>query len=216
MIYETEASDPGISIKLIVTQNSAFVQICYAGNVIKALIFDYFGVISSNDYWGYTGSTEGDGGVFDNLARDVNIGKLDWESFCRKVAEAKGVSKTDVEKLYREHHLNRELVAFIESLKPQFKIVLLTNASSGYVPRVLEQTHLNTIFDEIFISSDTGALKPQPRAYEMVLTRLKILPQEAVLIDDSPHDVDGAEAVGMATILYQDFETFKAQFNSFI
>jgi HAD superfamily hydrolase (TIGR01509 family) len=47
-------------------------------------------------------------------------------------------------------------------------------------------------------------MKPDPRIYHAACERLDCAPQDAVLLDDLPANVDGARAVGMHAVLFTD------------
>lgn len=60
--------------------------------------------------------------------------------------------------------------------------------------------------DVLVDGSDTGVLKPDPRAYATAAQRLGLAPGEIVFVDDMPWSVEGARRAGMVTVLldYRD------------
>ena len=60
---------------------------------------------------------------------------------------------------------------------------------------------LDELFDDVVDSSAVGLRKPDPRIYELSLSRLGVTAADAVFIDDAPGNVDGARAVGMSAVL---------------
>ena len=50
-------------------------------------------------------------------------------------------------------------------------------------------------------SSAVGMRKPEAEIYHHLLSRLGVAPESAVLVDDTPVNLDGAAAVGMQTVL---------------
>lgn len=54
--------------------------------------------------------------------------------------------------------------------------------------------------DVIVDASDTGILKPDPRAYHLALDRLGLPAQAVVFVDDQLPNVDGARRVGLVAI----------------
>jgi HAD superfamily hydrolase (TIGR01509 family) len=60
------------------------------------------------------------------------------------------------------------------------------------------------LVDEIVYSHEAGMSKPDPRIYALACTRLGVLPQETVFIDDTDECVAGARVVGIHVVRYQD------------
>jgi HAD superfamily hydrolase (TIGR01509 family) len=58
-------------------------------------------------------------------------------------------------------------------------------------------------FDTAVISGHVGVVKPDRRIYEILFERAGAAPGELLFIDDSPANVRGAEALGMAAIHYR-------------
>ena len=54
-----------------------------------------------------------------------------------------------------------------------------------------------TYFEKIFTSHEIGARKPEPEAFQTVLDYLDIEPGKVAFFDDSPKNVQGANAVGI-------------------
>lgn len=55
-------------------------------------------------------------------------------------------------------------------------------------------------FDAIVDATHTDVLKPDPQAYRMALDALDLPAEACVFVDDQRRNVDGARAVGLATI----------------
>ena len=60
------------------------------------------------------------------------------------------------------------------------------------------------VFERVFLSQEIGLLKPDPAAFRYVLEQIGCQPREVVLIDDNPHCVDAAAALGLETVLFCD------------
>jgi len=70
---------------------------------------------------------------------------------------------------------------------------------------------LETGFRDIVVSGEEGVVKPDPRIYGLLCARAGITPGEAIFVDDSPINVAGARAVGMAAHLFRDAPTLRAE-----
>jgi len=53
--------------------------------------------------------------------------------------------------------------------------------------------------DFVVDGSITGVLKPDPRAYRIAIETMGLAPEEIVMIDDQPFNVEGAAGVGLRT-----------------
>ena len=101
--------------------------------------------------------------------------------------------------------LDTELVDFIRSLKPRFKIGIISNAWSQ-IEEALVEWGIDDAFEVVVGSGDVGIMKPDPRIFQIALERLGIEPSEAVFVDDFIQNVHGAQALGMGAIHFRDRE----------
>ena len=60
------------------------------------------------------------------------------------------------------------------------------------------------LFDAVVFSCNVGVRKPNPNIYKIMLKKLNVQPQEAVLIDDREENIVGAKKVGINAILFVD------------
>jgi putative hydrolase of the HAD superfamily len=60
------------------------------------------------------------------------------------------------------------------------------------------------VFEQVFLSQEIGLLKPGSAAFRYALAQIGCQPREAVLIDDNPHCVAAAAALGLETVLFRD------------
>jgi putative hydrolase of the HAD superfamily len=63
---------------------------------------------------------------------------------------------------------------------------------------------LAELFDDVVISADVGLHKPQPEIYELAAKRLEVEPAECLFVDDLRENCEGAEAVGMKAVRFED------------
>lgn len=78
---------------------------------------------------------------------------------------------------------------------------LLSNAQGLFTRWELERLGLDGSFDGVYLSSDYGCKKPDPRFFQALLQERGIRPEEAVMIgNDGVCDIQGAKAVGLAAV----------------
>ncbi len=179
--------------------------------MIKAVIFDYFGVICSDEYWKLVKEDKNIQGGFHELSNAVNKGEVRWEAFIDKVATKTGKDPQEIQNLYDSEQLNPEILALVAKLRKTYKTGLLSNAHYEFLEPVIAKTHLNELFDTIVISSEVGMIKPQPEIYQYIVKQLGVKPSETVHIDDIVRHVEGAKRAGLQAILYKNFKQMKSE-----
>jgi putative hydrolase of the HAD superfamily len=99
-------------------------------------------------------------------------------------------------------HLYDDALPVVQALRADgVKTALVSNCSHSTRP-VVDRLDLGHVFDEVILSFEVRAMKPDPTIYQIALQRLGgIAPDRAVFVDDQPGYCDGASAVGLATRL---------------
>lgn len=78
---------------------------------------------------------------------------------------------------------------------------LLSNAQAIFTRWELDQLGLTPLFDGIYLSSDYGCKKPDPRFFQTLLRERAIPAETAVMVgNDGACDIRGAQAVGLSTV----------------
>lgn len=88
----------------------------------------------------------------------------------------------------------------------------LTNWAAETWPDALAlHPRLGGLFLDIVVSGEVGALKPAPEIYRLLMDRNGLRPEDCILIDDSPANVEGARATGMDGIRFTDAAALGAE-----
>jgi len=96
---------------------------------------------------------------------------------------------------------NESMIEFVGSLRPDYKVGMLTNVSGRYeLDKRFKDQELNQLFDVVLASGDEGFEKPDHFVYEKIAERLGVKPEECLFIDDIPRFCDAAREVGMTAI----------------
>lgn len=173
--------------------------------MIKAIIFDFYGVIRSDEYHDWlTRHGIKRGGELDNLSKDLDMGITSIDDFFESLSQLSKIPASDIKQEFlAQGSLNEKLLKIIIDLKKKYKVALLTNANSSYLRALLDETGIGSIFDEVIISSEVGFIKPSKEVFKHTLNKLKIKPAEAIFIDDNPSFCQSAEAIGIKSICFQ-------------
>ena len=85
----------------------------------------------------------------------------------------------------------------------EHRLLALTNWSAETFPVALDRYEFLHWFEGIVVSGAEKTRKPFAEIYEILIDRYEVNPEEAVFIDDSLTNVEGAEVVGINGIHFQ-------------
>lgn len=101
-------------------------------------------------------------------------------------------------------------VQLLRELKGRgFRVLALTNWSAETFPRALDLYPFLAEFEGIVVSGREGMIKPDPRIYRILCDRHGVVATQALFIDDSLANVEGARAVGMHAVQFQSPEQLR-------
>lgn len=152
--------------------------------------------------------------------KQAQTGSLSVTNYWDDVAKQLQLSQSEIQQLAHDFFsgdvLDQELVGYTRELKAAgYPIALLSNDS----PALLEKLHhlqIADLFQPLVISALIGVMKPDPLAYQSVLTQLGYQAKNAIFIDDMPANIAGAEAVGIHAIRYVSFAPFKDELTTLL
>lgn len=194
----------------------------------KALIFDFGGVISRTLFETHA-QTEATLGLppgsltwrgpfdpaTDPLWRDMQADRISerdyWYARTRELGEMVGQTWTELSDLVKAVRGD----APSEVIRPEFLETIAAARAKGVRLAVLsneldlfygsefrEKLPFFKEFEVIVDATYTGLLKPDPRAYRIVLDKLDLAPGDCVFVDDQNRNIAGAEKVGLRTVAF--------------
>lgn len=183
--------------------------------MIQAVIFDCFGVLAYDGWLAFREKYfEGKPHELEQAItsnRQVDAGLIGYDQFVAEIAGYAGVTEDETRRVLENNPPNEKLFAYIrDTLKPHYKIGMLSNAGDNWLSDIFVPSQV-ALFDEIVLSYQLHAIKPDPIMYETIAARLGTLPEECVFIDDQQRFVEGAERVGMKGIVFTDTATTIAE-----
>ncbi len=180
---------------------------------IKAVIFDFFGVISAEvaPFWFEERFPREEARRLKELYMSpADRGDVTEDELFASLAQLTGEDSNDIKADFaRRVLIDSCAVELAESLGKNYKIALLSNAMEGWLEDILAANDLNKLFSVKVISGSLHIIKPESAIYEEALKRLDVEASEAIFIDDNIKNVRGASAVGIHGIEYRDVETLK-------
>jgi|YelNatPaOPRAMG01_1025707.scaffolds.fasta_scaffold00188_40 beta-phosphoglucomutase family hydrolase len=181
---------------------------------IKAVIFDMDGVIVDSEPLHERAFLE----LFDEIGIGMNHG-IDFKAYYGKSDRA---LLEDLISLHRPKHSldsllarkRQKLINLIQQEKPLFpevKILLehlkgkkLLGLASGSPPEVIDTVlnldGLHKYFDAIVSVEDVGKPKPAPDVFLEAAKRLRVKPEECIIIEDSVAGIEAAKRAGILVI----------------
>jgi epoxide hydrolase-like predicted phosphatase len=184
---------------------------------VKAFIFDFGGVIvRTEDPRPRHNWDERLGLPVGSVERAVHhsdiwiqaqLGRITPKTYWKGVAELLYMRSDDIDELRQDYfsgdRLNYRVVDVIRDLRAAGYLVALLSNESIELETRMEQYGVQDLFDHRFISAYMGMMKPDPTAFRVVLQTLRVLPQEAVFIDDALPNIRAAQALSINTVLFR-------------
>jgi HAD superfamily hydrolase (TIGR01509 family) len=182
---------------------------------IRAVYFDLGGVIvRTGDREPRTKLAERLGMSYKELAEAVfenesslraSLGAVSPQEHWADVIHRLGLPPSEADSVRQEFFagdtLDLDLINFLRSLRPKYRTGLLSNAWSDMREYLISQK-IDDAFDQLIISAEVGIMKPDARIYQLALEKLGVTPDQAVFVDDSIVNIEGARAVGMYAIQF--------------
>jgi len=187
---------------------------------IKSIIFDLGGVILNLNY----SKTEDEFkkiGVLNFkefysqkkqtlLFDDLEKGKIKPEEFISSLKESENLKIKEIDFINAWNAMLLEIpiekLQFIEGLKKDYKIILLSNTNEIHIKKFEDDLKKNNMleqfykcFDKIYYSSRMGKRKPEENCFNQVLEENGLIAENTLFIDDSIQHIEGAKKAGIKT-----------------
>ena len=170
----------------------------------KAVLFDLLtALLDSWTLWNRVAGSEAKGRAWraEYLRLTYGCGSyLPYEELVRTAARTTGLPEKAADALetrWYELPMWSGAQAALDALKGQTKLAAVTNCSVRLGAQAAAR--LNTRWDCIVTAEEAGFYKPDPRPYQLALTKLGIEPKDAAFVAGSGYDLFGTSAVGLRT-----------------
>lgn len=189
--------------------------------MVRAVVFDCFGVVISDALSLVVAereATDPEGAAeVRRLVVLAGRGLMEPVQANRRIARILDLDYDDYRRAVADGETrNWPLLDYIVELKRRYKTGLLSNVSKGGLTRRFSADELDRYFDATVASAEVGYAKPEARAYEVMADRLGVRCDECVFIDDREDYCEGARAVGMRAVLYEDFPQFERELQALL
>jgi len=172
-------------------------------NLTRA-VFEKLGVTHFNDMYSQANA--------DKLFQKLETGSIAEEEFYKQLnnSTSMNLSPEEIKDAWNAMLLTfrEESLQFLDQLKGKYKIFLLSNTNKIHHTSFYEIYHqkkrakkFEEYFDKAFYSFEISLRKPDEECYKWVLKDLNIDPKKTLFIDDSINNIEGANKVGLQTLL---------------
>ena len=172
----------------------------------NVLVFDFFGVICSEiapDWFRRYFPPEVALRLKKEIVSPADTGEISEQDLFTQLGLLINSNPGQVQQEWLELvHIDASVVELLTELAPRFRLALLTNSPAPFVRRIMRTHELESRFEQIIVSSEQGIAKPDTQVFRLMLSRLGIGPEHAVMIDDNPANVAAAASVGMTGLLF--------------
>ncbi len=155
-----------------------------------------------------------------NLADDIETGKISEEYFIETLLQlcTKGTTHQQVIDAWNAIIVNFPIrrLQILQQLQLHYNMYLLSNTNSIHEKcynQLLQQTcgfpTLAVFFDKVYLSHHIHLRKPNPAAWELIVTENNLQPNETLFIDDSIQHIEAAKLLGIQTIHVTDDMTME-------
>ncbi len=140
--------------------------------------------------------------VFQDFLKQV-LGKVDYKILAHAIVGYRKIERGFMQPYPKVKSTLRQLD------KKGIRLTILTDAPRMRAWLRLAELELSDYFEIVLTYEDTKVKKPSKKAFEKMLKKLKLKPEEVLMVGDSlDKDIAGANAVGMKTCYakYGDLE----------
>ena len=195
-------------------------MLCEVKKMKKVILFDFFGVISSEvaPKWFARFFDDAEAKrIKDELVSPGDLGNKNEEEILEDVAAVCSADKEYVRaEWYKLAEVDKKIVEYIKKLRKSHPVYLLSNAVDTFLQRIICKNRLEDLFDKIYISSEIKLAKPDKNFFIYCLNDIGASPSDCVMIDDNPRNIASAESVGISGIVYENLDILKEKLNNMI
>ncbi len=192
-----------------------FLVLFYTCSMIKALIFDCFGVFYTDPVFAYMrdpATPPPKAQALHALDEQAARGMLDKDGFIAQAATMLGITQNDAEqRFFRSKDRNQPLVKLVKELRKTYAVGMLSNIGGDMMDGFFSLQERRQLFDAVILSGDVKMAKPDRPIFELMCERLHVKLSEAVMIDDMQSTCDAVKTFGMQSVCYKNIQQLKAE-----
>jgi len=189
--------------------------------MLRLVMFDLDGVLVDACEWhrvalnealkevcGYEISLQDHYNTYNGIPTRVKLNKLSEQGVIdqadhEKIYSLKQAKTIDI--INNSAHKGLEKIRLMEWLKDNsISIACVTNSIKETAYLMLEKTGITPYFDNIITNQDVASPKPSPEGYNKTLHHFNVIPEHAIIVEDSPKGLAAANATGCKVLQVKD------------
>ncbi len=158
-------------------------------------------------YWGLT--------KIGAITEEENwLGAKDKENYKEGIFGELKISKEKyaqfIKRLRETYELNDGALEFLKELKyKDYNLYLFSNSSYETIERAYLHFKLNKYFTFAFFSHKLKAVKPDSKAFDILINKTHLIPDETLFVDDKERNRIVAKTLQFQTFLFREQKDFK-------
>ena len=154
---------------------------------------------------------------------EFDLGEIDAVAYWRMVGREAGATLPDDTATRDElaktlmrldavgwSHIDPGMLRWVTTLRREgFRLCLVSNMASAVYDILLKNSFLTEYFESVIISGQVRMGKPDKAIFLAAARRMEVAPAEMLFLDDTRHNVDGAEAAGLNAIHFTGAENLE-------
>jgi putative hydrolase of the HAD superfamily len=188
--------------------------------MIKALIFDCFGVFYPDPVFAYMrdpAMPADKARALHSLDEQAARGALDKNGFVTPAASLLGISAQDAEQqLFHSNDRNEQLAKYVQELRKRYKVAMLSNIGGDMMDGFFTPQEREELFDVVILSGDVKRAKPDKAIFEFACRKLGVSFDETIMIDDVQITCDIVRTFGMHNVCYKNFAQCRTELDSIL
>ena len=164
----------------------------YNKDMIKAVIFDLNGIFLQSPK------------LSDRFSKDFGV-KTDV--FLPKLSEIMDKVRKPNDYWFKGEIQSEKMIAFAKSLRQRgVKVYILSNNFKERADYYNQYPWIHDAVDKVYFSWQTGFVKPDVRAWELVLAENNLKGEECLYFDDQDKNIKSAESLGIISFKFTNEE----------
>jgi HAD superfamily hydrolase (TIGR01509 family) len=109
------------------------------------------------------------------------------------------------------------MIAFAKTLRQKgIKVFILSNNFKERAEYYGHYPWIHEAVDKVYFSWQTGFVKPDIKAWRMVLTENNLMPEECIYFDDQQKNLDASESVGIKAFMFTNEVELEREVNQYL
>lgn len=187
--------------------------------MIKAITFDLDGVYFTADSFAQFKQSLGVSSFNDDYLTQFKKGELTEDQFWDLARKELNFNLTNQEifnLLKNSYQVNQNVVDTVKKVRSLgAKTCICTNNFPTRINALNQKFNFLADFNVVVLSYQIGAVKPDPKIFQTLITRSGCLPSEIFYADDKQTNVDSALSLGINAFVYTGFEDFVNKLKTF-